>query len=98
MAQLKAMKDTMKDGVCPKCASHEIIAGMPVMDHSYAGIFSLSVELFEKPLAFLFKGRRSTGALRARICGRCGYTELLTDNHQQLYATCKRSKGQRGSR
>ena len=88
----------MKDGICPKCGSQDIIPGVPPMDRGhYNRIHNLGVELFERPRALLFQGRRSTGDLRAWICGWCGYTELYTDNHQELYAIYRRSKEQPGS-
>jgi ribosomal protein S27AE len=94
----KQCKDVMKDGNCPKCGSQDILPGAPIMDRSHAYTFDLKVEVFEKPKAILLKGRRSTGSLRAWICGKCGYTELFTDNHQELYNTFQRSKEQRSSR
>jgi hypothetical protein len=36
------------------------------------------------PQELLFKGT-VYGALRARVCGGCGYTEIYTSGFQQLY-------------
>ncbi|MFN2513245.1 MAG: hypothetical protein ABR568_17710 [Pyrinomonadaceae bacterium] len=45
----------------------------------------LSVEIYEKPDAMIFKGTHE-GALTASICGECGYTELYVENPQELYS------------
>jgi hypothetical protein len=38
----------------------------------------------QNPKALIFKETMS-GAVHARVCGDCGYTELHTSNHRELY-------------
>ena len=67
----------MKDNSCPKCGSQEIIP--------YARV--LPAPLIGGVLTVYVEGEHhgETGVLYARICGRCGYTELFVDNPQRLF-------------
>jgi predicted nucleic-acid-binding Zn-ribbon protein len=71
---------------CPKCGSNKTIPEVFIEDRGMSNVpWSLSVRVDEKPDAFLFKGRH-TDALRAWICGECGFTELYVQNPQAVYA------------
>ena len=73
---------------CSKCQSEKMISNVHVRD--YADLMSvtpLSVEIYEKPEAMIFKGTSYETPLKAWICGECGYTELYVENPQQLYST-----------
>ncbi len=48
-------------------------------------------QVYEDPGALLFKGTHR-GTLSARICGRCGYTELYVSNPQELLAAYRRNR------
>lgn len=72
---------------CAKCGSVRVIPGVRILDrygdHGRGGS-PLDVEVEGNPEALLFKDTVS-GALWARICGDCGYTEMWTENHRELY-------------
>jgi predicted nucleic-acid-binding Zn-ribbon protein len=71
---------------CSKCQSTKIIPEVYIRDYSpHVGNTQLSVEIYEDPNALIFKGRHE-GALNARVCGDCGYTELYVENPQELYS------------
>jgi predicted nucleic-acid-binding Zn-ribbon protein len=70
---------------CSKCQSNKIIPNVHIRDYGdYNSNNQLSVEVYEKPDAIIFKGAHP-GALNAWICGECGYTELYVENPQELY-------------
>ena len=72
---------------CSKCQSNKIISNVHIRDYGdYMSNNQLSVEIYEKPDAMIFKGTHE-GALTAWICGECGYTELYVENPQALYST-----------
>ncbi len=80
----------MKNGICPKCESHDVIPRIRVIDH-YGPLAGedLSVQTYEKPDALLLKGAH-THTLHAWVCGDCGYTELYVDNPKELSRVYKR--------
>ncbi len=83
----------MKNEICPKCGSTEIMAGVRIRDKG--GRLNpenpLKVVVDEPEIPFWLSDGAS-GQLRAWICAQCGYTELYTDNLENLYKTYKRYK------
>ena len=75
------MKRTNK---CPKCGSTDIIADAKAMDRTHhSSEKELTVATFQKPDAFLFKGKATT-TLSAWVCGGCGHVEFYADTPQSL--------------
>ena len=82
----------MKDGKCPKCGSLEIMANIMVRDVGNSGPYPLRVEIEEPEPpkhSFIWTPRSATGDIRAWICSQCGYTELYTNNLEELYKLYK---------
>jgi len=59
-----------------------------MIDHSGAHSVAcdLSVGVYRWPSALLLKGQVMT-SLRAKVCARCGFTELFASDPQTLYET-----------
>jgi len=82
----------MKNNKCPKCGSNEIIADAKVRDVGNAGPYPLRVEIEEPEPSnrgFLWTPKSAAGDIRAWICARCGFTELYTNNLEELYKVYK---------
>ncbi len=77
----------MKHGKCPKCGSKEVMADVEVRDDGRSSSHPLRV-VVEEPEppkhGAIWVGGQSTGDLRAWICAHCGYTELYTENLEEL--------------
>lgn len=74
----------MKNGICPKCESTDIIPDVTIVDYSrnqFAGNLQLTFE--RNPNAIVFKDRIHA-SVTAWVCGGCGYMELFTSNHHEL--------------
>jgi hypothetical protein len=79
------MMEAMTMTNCPRCQSDKIIPNVFIEDRGMSNVpWRLSVRVDEKPEAVIFKGRH-TNALRAWICGGCGYAELYVSNPKELY-------------
>lgn len=79
---------------CPKCGSADLIPDARVVDAFGTGPEakqSLGVEVQENPGAWLFKGTHRA-ALRASVCGRCGFTELYVKDAGELLDAYRRRK------
>ena len=75
----------MKNKVCPKCESSEIIEEAEVRDHDASSYRPLGVHVkLANPTGGFIKKTHVSGELRAWICGACGYTELYATNYQEL--------------
>jgi len=75
----------MKNGVCPKCSSNEIVSDAQVRDYDASSYRPLCVFVaLNKPQGGFIKKTHESGELRAHICGRCGYVELYATNHREL--------------
>lgn len=74
----------MKNGICPKCGSNEILSEVPVRGGQghppYVDI--KEPEPAQRPFIWAPKNEQST--FRAYICGACGYTEFFALNYQAL--------------
>lgn len=76
---------------CPKCESRKIIPKVRIIDRVDYNLPAgdLTVHIYENPDGFL--KYTHPGALKAWICGDCGYVETYVDNPGELYATYQRS-------
>ena len=83
----------MRDNGCPKCASTEVVPDVEVRDYDASSYreLAVSVRLPRPPGAFIYQGRE-TSRLRARVCGRCGYTEFYAPNCGALLAAHRQSQ------
>ncbi|MBA2527439.1 MAG: hypothetical protein H0V18_16910 [Pyrinomonadaceae bacterium] len=71
-----------------------MIPNVHIRDYGdYMSNNQLSVEIYEKPDAMIFKGTHE-GALNAWICGDCGCAELYVESPQQLYSTYQSFKAE----
>ncbi len=82
---------------CPRCGSDKIMPNLRIRDRYEGGRLSLSagddleVVVEGKPNALLFKGTHRE-ALRATVCGECGYVSLSVENPKGLWATYSKSE------
>lgn len=78
---------------CLNCQSGKGIPGVRVVDrgHSFSKL-SLSLTVDADPSAMLFTGTVAS-ALRAQICGDCGYTRLFAEGHNELWKAHQKSLG-----
>jgi len=84
----------MKDGKCPKCGSSEIMADVKVRDVADNGPYPLRVEVEEPEPArhsLIWMPKQAMGDIRAWICSECGFTELYTNNLEELHQIYKLS-------
>ena len=71
--------------ICPKCKSTQVIKHVRLVDRGHGDSRKdLSVEIYEKPEALIFKGTHK-GPLNAWVCGSCGFTELYVANAEELW-------------
>jgi hypothetical protein len=71
---------------CERCGSRELIDDVRMIDRgSYDDDNDLSVKVYTKPGAWLFKGEVSSD-LTGRVCGSCGFVELYATNPRALLA------------
>ena len=74
----------MKNGICPKCNSHDIIKNKPIPAMArYNTMNYLSLFITGKRTSWISR-RIAVGKIRAWVCGECGYTELYTTNYKDL--------------
>lgn len=78
----------MSDRACRPCGAEEIVSGVRVSTRQSARetrpFGEVCLAIFRKPSAWFFKGT-SRHSLRARVCGRCAFTELYADDPEELY-------------
>jgi len=78
---------------CLKCGSKRVIESARIIDRGDSGCqYDFSVVVYKKPSAILFK-EGCYGAMRASICGNCGYTELYATNPEELYEAYEQFRG-----
>jgi hypothetical protein len=79
--------------VCPKCGCPDVIPDAQLVEERSGGRNRpLQAEVDENPGTLLFRGAH-LGALRARVCGRCGFTELFVSNPEELLAAYRSRPG-----
>jgi predicted nucleic-acid-binding Zn-ribbon protein len=76
---------------CAKCGSTKIMPDIQVFDQGQHSDGRLKVVIAEEPNALIFKRNKLT-ALRAQICGECGYTELAVEDPHMLYEAYLKSR------
>jgi predicted nucleic-acid-binding Zn-ribbon protein len=80
----------MKNKICPKCESKEIIEDAEVRDYDSSSHRPLGVYVkLARPAGGVIKKVTASGELRAWVCGECGYTELYATNYEELLAARK---------
>ena len=81
----------MKDRICPKCGSGDIIPNVRIIDHAHGNVaMDLSATVYTNPEAWIFKGEVSH-RFEARVCGACGYTEFYAADPKGLLAAAKKA-------
>src|SRR5687768_17116835 len=84
-AKKKGPRDRRRvDMVCAKCGSRRVIPRVGVHDYGQPDDAHLRAHVETHPQALFFKGS-VYGRVNARICADCGYTELFTENANELY-------------
>jgi predicted nucleic-acid-binding Zn-ribbon protein len=69
---------------CAKCGSERIVPLASILDQGQYSDGKLKARIYSNPQAWVFKGA-VYARLQARICGDCGYTELIASNANELY-------------
>ena len=69
---------------CAKCGNSQIIPGARVACNVQGGDQNVKLRIDSQPGALIFK-QAQRSALRASICGKCGYTEFFADDPASLY-------------
>ena len=84
----------MRNNLCPKCGSNEIVPNVEVRDYDASSYreLTVAVQLPRPPGAFIYKGYE-TSNLCAWVCGACGYTEFYAPNCGALLVAYKQSTG-----
>ena len=73
-----------RTGICPKCASSNIIADAKAVDRGEGNAQSEKIiATFRNPDAFILKGKQTT-TVSAWVCCDCGFTEFYADNPKDL--------------
>lgn len=80
----------MQREVCPKCHSSMVIPDVQVGAFQAGNLHHLWLSIPENPDALIFKNL-AYSALRAWVCGRCGYSELYTTQPDLLWDAYQRS-------
>ncbi|HYJ46453.1 MAG TPA: hypothetical protein VEV81_07550 [Pyrinomonadaceae bacterium] len=82
----------MRNNLCPKCGSNEIVPNVEVRDYDASSYreLTVAVPLPRPPGAFVYKGYEAS-SLRAWVCGGCGYTEFYATNCRELLAAYKQA-------
>jgi predicted nucleic-acid-binding Zn-ribbon protein len=84
----------VKDGICPKCSSTEIMANLTILDRGYFNTKAPVRVLVEEPRPAktdpFWMSDGASGQLQVYVCSQCGYTEFYTDNFENMYKKYKR--------
>ena len=83
------------DDRCVKCGSDKIVPLAIIEDQGLGSSGELKAYLVTKPDAWAFKGP-VYAALKARICGVCGHTELVAQNASALYEAYQKVNSRKG--
>lgn len=77
---------------CPRCGSEKIMSNLRIVDQSESLVDQdLEVAVESKPDAIFFKGTHYE-ALRATVCGECGFVNLSVNNPKELWNTYSQIK------
>lgn len=74
----------MKNGICPKCGSNEVLVNLRV---NAGQTYPPSVEILEpepQKRPFVWSPKSARSHFRAYVCGACGYTEFYAENYTTL--------------
>lgn len=74
----------MKDGICPKCGSNEVLANLRVSGGQAYPPYVDILEPEPEKRPFVWSPKNIQSHFRAYICGECGYTEFYAENHNDL--------------
>ena len=74
----------MKDGICPKCSSNEIITKLQLQGSGKVFPWVEILEPEPPKLPFFWSPKCERSHFLAYICGACGYTEFYAENYQGL--------------
>ncbi len=80
---------------CAKCGSKRIIEDGVLFDTTRNSRVALHAGFQKDPTALLFTGDMLE-AIRAPICGDCGFVEIFVQNAPQLYASYLEARSGRG--
>ena len=78
---------------CAKCGSTEVIRDGAAFYKDGWFLGRLMAGFEANPGAAVFKGK-ACHAMRAVLCGQCGYVDLFVTNPQELYAEYKKARNQ----
>jgi uncharacterized OB-fold protein len=71
---------------CHKCGSDKIIRHVHLKERGHGNrAEELTARMFRNPGALFFKGAEES-ALRAEVCGACGYVELYVKDPESLWS------------
>jgi predicted nucleic-acid-binding Zn-ribbon protein len=76
----------MKNGICLKCGSNEVIAELPLQGSGREAPWVDLLEPEPPKLPFFWSPKSERSRFLAFVCGACGYTEFYADNYQGLNA------------
>ena len=74
----------MKNGICPKCGSNQIMSELRVLGGQD---YPPYVDVIEpKPVnnPFIWMPKFEQSQFSAYVCGSCGYTEFYANNYQAM--------------
>lgn len=74
----------MRNGICPKCDSNEIINGLWLKDYESHPPFVEVVEPKPPNASFIWIQKNERSNFLAFVCAACGYTEFYAADHQKL--------------
>ena len=83
----------MKNKLCPKCSSQEIVPNIEIRDYDASSYrpLSLTVDLPRPNDTFIYKGSASS-EIRAWMCGSCGYTEFYSLKHYEILSAYRQNQ------
>lgn len=85
----------MKNGICPKCNSNEILVEVPIRGGQGYPAYVNVTEPEPPTRPFIWAPKSEQSQFTVYICGACGYTEFYAIRHQALNEV--RKKGYKGT-
>jgi len=76
----------MKDGICPKCRSSEIMTKLRLIDSQNYPPYVQVLEPEPPNRPFIWMPQSERSQFEAYVCAACGYTEFYAISHQALRA------------